>query len=75
VGGFQSARRCRAEVEVETGIMRRLDTGQALRGPAVGTYLRTCTERGATIGGNAAALARAERDVTAFLSSAFRAGR
>jgi dienelactone hydrolase len=68
---LQSARGCNAEVDVEAGAMRRVDTGEALRGPAVGAYLRSCTQRGATIGGNAAALARAERDVVAFLSKVF----
>jgi dienelactone hydrolase len=68
---LQSARGCNAEVDVEIGIMRRLDTGEALRGPAVSEYLRACTQRGATIGGNAAVLAQAERDVIAFLSKTF----
>lgn len=68
---LQSARGCHAEVDVETGTVRRLDTGEALRGPAVGEYLRACFQRGATMGGNAAALARAERDVAAFLSKIF----
>jgi dienelactone hydrolase len=71
VAGLQSARRCAAEVDVDSGIMRRVDTGVALRGPAVGDYLRACTQRGATIGGNAATVSQAERDVAAFLSKVF----
>jgi dienelactone hydrolase len=73
--GLQSARGCRAEVDVDEGAMRRPDTGEALRGAAAGEYLRACAQRGATIGGDAAALAQAERDVSAFLSSALVARR
>jgi dienelactone hydrolase len=69
--GFQSARACRAEVDVDAGLMRRLDTGEALRGPAAGSYVRGCSERGATAGGSAAALAQAERDVAEFLAKTF----
>jgi len=71
VRGLQSARACAAEVDVDTGTMRRLDTGETLRAPAVADYLRRCALRGATVGGNAAALARAERDVADFLSATF----
>lgn len=70
---LQSARACKAEVEVETGTVRRLDTGEALRDPtAIAAYFRSCMQRGATIGGDPAALARAERDVAAFLGDALR---
>jgi dienelactone hydrolase len=72
VSGLQTARACNAQVDVETATVRRLDTGEALRGPAVGEYLRSCTQRGATMGGNPAALAQAESDVAAFLSETFR---
>jgi dienelactone hydrolase len=69
---LQSARGCRAEVEVDSGTVRRLDTGEGLRDPtAISAYFRACMQRGATIGGDPAALARAERDVAAFLLSAF----
>jgi dienelactone hydrolase len=64
---LQSARSCRAEVDVDRGVLRRLDTGETLRGPAVGDYVRACAERGATIGGDPEALTRAERDLEAFL--------
>jgi dienelactone hydrolase len=74
VRGLQSARGCHAQVDVETATMRRLDTGEALRGPAVREYLRSCTQRGATMGGNPAALAQAERDVADFLSKTFSLG-
>jgi len=72
VRDLQVARGCHAEVDADTGAMRRLDTGDTLRGPAVADYLRACMRRGATIGGDAAALAQAERDVLAFLAAAFR---
>lgn len=69
---LQSARDCRAEVEVENGAVRRLDTGEALRDPAtIGAYFRGCMRYGATMGGDPAALARAEADVAAFLAAAF----
>jgi dienelactone hydrolase len=69
---LQSARGCRAEVEVDSGTVRRLDTGEGLRDPtAISAYFRACMQRGATIGGDPAALARAERDVAAFLRGAF----
>ncbi len=71
--GLQSARGCRAEVDVDGGIVRRLDTGEALRDQTtISAYFRTCMQRGATIGGDAAALARAERDVATFLRGAFK---
>ena len=72
---LQSAKGCHAEVDVDTGAMRRIDTGEALRGTAVRDYVRGCAQRGATIGGNPQALARAERDVKGFLSSVFGATR
>ena len=66
--GLQSARDCKAEVDVESGSVRRLDTDEILRAPtAISAYFRTCMRRGATMGGDPAALARAERDVAAFL--------
>lgn len=65
---LQSARGCRAEVEVDSGTVRRLDTGEGLRDQtAISAYFRACMQLGATIGGDPAALARAERDVAAFL--------
>ena len=68
LSALQSARDCKAEVDVESGTVRRLDTGEALRDPTViAAYFRSCMQRGATMGGNAAALAGAERDVAAFL--------
>jgi dienelactone hydrolase len=70
---LQSARACNAEVMVDNGAVRRLDTGEALRDPAaISAYFRACMQRGATMGGDPAALTRAERDVAAFLRSAFR---
>jgi dienelactone hydrolase len=71
--GLQSARGCKAEVEVESGAVRRLDTGEMLREQAaISAYFRTCMQRGATIGGNPAALARAEQDVATFLRHTFK---
>jgi dienelactone hydrolase len=70
---LQSARDCKAEVEVESGSVRRLDTGETLRDPtAIAAYFRGCMQRGATMGGNPAALARAERDVATFLRETLR---
>ena len=70
---LQSARDCKAEVDVESGSVRRLDTGETLRDPtAISAYLRSCMQRGATMGGDPAALARAERDVAAFLRETLR---
>ena len=68
---LQSARACNAEVDVEAGAVRRLDTGEALRGADASAFLRGCMQRGATIGGDRAALAAAERDVAEFLSAVF----
>lgn len=70
--GLQSARNCRAEVLVESGVMRRRDTGEEMADQAaINAYLKTCMEYGATYGGDAAALAAAEGDVAAFLAVAF----
>ena len=69
---LQSARNCRAEVHVGRGTMRRLDTGEEMADQAViNAYLKGCMEYGATYGGNAAALAAAQRDVADFLEQAF----
>lgn len=69
---LQSARGCKAEVEVDSGTVRRLDTGEGLRDPAaISAYFRSCMQRGATIGGDRAVLAQAERDVATFLRAAF----
>lgn len=73
---LQSARDCKAEVDVESGSVRRHDTGEILRDPAaISAYFRSCMQRGATMGGDPAALARAERDVAAFLRDTLRAQR
>lgn len=73
LSALQSARGCKAEVEVESGTVRRLDTGEALREQAaISAYFRTCMQRGATMGGDPAALVRAEQDVVAFLRGAFK---
>jgi dienelactone hydrolase len=73
VQSLQSARDCKAEVEVESGTVRRLDTGEMLCDPgAITAYFRGCMQRGATMGGTPAALARAERDVAAFLRDTLR---
>ncbi|MGE0574961.1 MAG: dienelactone hydrolase family protein [Reyranella sp.] len=69
---LQSARGCKAQVEVESGTMQRLDSGGALRDPAaIAAYLRGCMERGATMGGDPRALALAARDVGDFLRRTF----
>lgn len=69
---LQSARNCRAEVEVGKGTMRRIDTGEEMADQAViNAYLKGCMEYGATYGGDATALAAAQRDVADFLRRAF----
>ncbi|OFW97320.1 MAG: hypothetical protein A3D94_10240 [Alphaproteobacteria bacterium RIFCSPHIGHO2_12_FULL_66_14] len=73
LSALQSARGCKAEVEVDSGTVRRLDTGEALRDQTmISAYFRSCMQRGATMGGNSAALARAERDVATFLRAVFK---
>jgi dienelactone hydrolase len=65
---LQSARDCKAEVDVDSGAVHRLDTDELLREPAaIAAYFRACMQRGATMGGDPAALALAERDVATFL--------
>ena len=69
---LQSARGCRAEVEVDSGTVRRLDTGETLRDQTtISAYFSSCMQRGATMGGDSAALARAERDVATFMRATF----
>lgn len=73
LSALQSARGCKAEVEVDSGTVRRLDTGEAMRDQTtISTYFRSCMQRGATMGGDSAALARAERDVATFLRAVFK---
>lgn len=73
VQSLQSARDCKAEVDVESGTVRRLDTGEILRDQSsISAYFRACMQRGATMGGDPAALTRAERDVAAFLGETLR---
>jgi dienelactone hydrolase len=70
---LQSARGCKAEVEVDSGTVLRRDTGEVLREPAaISAYFRGCMQRGATMGGDSAALAHAERDVATFLRATLR---
>jgi len=69
---LQSARNCKAEVLVGNGTMKRLDTSEEMTDQSViNTWLRSCMEYGATYGGNAEALAAAQKDVAAFLKEAF----
>jgi dienelactone hydrolase len=73
LSALQSARGCRAEVEVDSGTVRRLDTGEILRDQGtISAYFRSCMQRGATIGGSSAALSRAVRDVATFLRATFK---
>lgn len=69
VAGLETVRGCRAEADLDAGVLRRLDTGQELRGPAAAAYLRGCRQRGATFGGDPEARARAEQEVAAFLAA------
>ena len=69
---LQSARNCNAEVKVEAGTMKRLDTGEEMADQnVINAWLRSCMEYGATYGGDAPALAAAQKDVAAFLQQAF----
>jgi len=73
---FQVFKDCRLEVIVETGAARDMDANVWLRSKAeLDAYAAKCITRGATTGGNAAALAQSQTDVTAFLTDAFRLGR
>ena len=69
---LQSARDCAAVIELEPTRMR-LPDGSALEdADAIDRYIRGCVARGATFGGDPAALARAEADVADFLRRSLR---
>jgi dienelactone hydrolase len=65
LGRLQSARGCGLDLHLDPVEGRRWSGGQVLRGPEIGAYLRGCMQRGATFGGDPAALAQALREVEA----------
>jgi len=64
---LQTARGCDAAIELEPTRLLRGDGAVLTESAAIGAYIRACVTRGATFGGSAAALARAEADIAAFL--------
>jgi dienelactone hydrolase len=69
---LQTGRNCDAELDIETMLMKRLDSGAALPdGGAIADYFRGCVQRGATVGGDARALSRATDDLKALLRRVF----
>ncbi|UYN96978.1 MAG: dienelactone hydrolase family protein [Enhydrobacter sp.] len=64
----QTARKCGLDIELEPVAGRRWDTGATIAAADIGAYLRSCMERGATFGGDAAALAGAIAQVEAAVS-------
>lgn len=63
----QAARDCRMDIELEPVQGRRWDDGVLVPAERIGAYLRECSKRGASFGGNPAALARAVEDLRAHL--------
>lgn len=64
---------CDLERDLDTMFARRIDTGELVIGrPALSRYYESCTGRGAHAGGDAAALAAAERQLEAFLRDIFK---
>ena len=64
----QSARGCDGEFLLMPVVLRRRDTGEVLQGPeAIDAFLKGCMQRGATFGGNPAALEKAVADIGSFL--------
>ncbi|MBZ6076741.1 dienelactone hydrolase family protein [Microvirga puerhi] len=60
----QTARKCGLDIELEPRLMaRRWDDNSSIPPSGISSYLRTCMERGASYGGNAAALASAIESV------------
>jgi dienelactone hydrolase len=68
----QTARNCGLDIELEPVVGRRWDNGATVAGAEVATYLRGCMQRGATFGGNAEALAGAERAINAAVTQHLR---
>lgn len=65
----QAARDCRMDIELEPVQGRRWDDGALVPADRIGAYLRECSKRGASFGGNPAALARATEDLRAHLAA------
>lgn len=65
----QTARDCRMDIELEPVQGRRWDDGALVPPERIGPYLRGCMTRGASFGGNPAALSRAVEDLRAHLAA------
>src|SRR5262245_10396935 len=65
-----TAASCDMEYNTDTRTLRRADTGEVLAGAQITAYFASCSGRGVHIGGDAAARAAAEREVTVFLKAA-----
>lgn len=73
INSLQTGRNCDASYTVDTGEMKRLDTGEVLRGnDAIGAYYKSCGSRGATVGGNYQATQKAAADVATYLKEVFK---
>jgi dienelactone hydrolase len=60
----QTARNCGLDIELEPVVGRRWEGGEEVAASDIPAYLRGCMQRGATFGGNAAALAESVRHVS-----------
>jgi dienelactone hydrolase len=73
INNLQTGRNCDARYHVERGELQRLDTGDVLRGnEPIAAYFRSCSSRGATIGGNYQAAQKAAADLAAYLKQVFK---
>jgi len=71
----QTARNCRIDILLEPVSGRLWDDGTVLPARRIGEHLRGCMERGASFGGDPAALAAAEAEVARLLATHLRPGR
>jgi len=73
INSLQTGRNCDASYNVDSGELKRLDTGEVLRGSdAIGAYYRSCGSRGATVGGNYQATQKAAADLATYLKEVFK---
>ena len=75
MAGAQTVRGCDLDIELEPVRGRRRDTGEELPPARIGPYLRSCSQRGATFGGNGAAREAAIEEVRSAVQRHLRAGR
>ena len=66
---LQTARGCGLDIELEPVVGRRWDNGSEVPASGISNYLGACTRRGATYGGNTAALAQAVQHVNEAVST------